>query len=151
MTTKSIRAACGIRVVASTLGTRDAIAAARAELAGGIFQHILVFFSMEHDPACSGRCAEAQFSRHACLRLQYAGEMGPLGMMQGGIVMIAFPESGFRVLSEIIPEIDKAGVERASEIARRLRIQMIGGASRSSQETSSRLSSPTAYRIPKRR
>jgi hypothetical protein len=58
-----------------------------------------------------------------------AGEIGPMGMMQGGIVFIAFPETGFRVMSEIITEVDKAGVERATEIARKLRIQMIGGAS----------------------
>src|SRR5690606_18952098 len=50
MTTKSTRAACGIRVVASSLATEDAIAAARTELAGGVFQHIIVFFSIEHDP-----------------------------------------------------------------------------------------------------
>ncbi len=134
MTTKSTRAACGIRVVASTLGTEDAIAAARKELADGVFQHIIVFFSIEHDPQVLLDALKRNFLDTPVSGCSTAGEVGPLGMMQGGIVLIAFPEAGFRVLSEIIPEVDKAGVERASEIARRLRIQMIGGASRSSQE-----------------
>ena len=134
MATQSMRAACGIRVVASTLGTGDAIAAARAELAGGVYQHIIVFFSIEHDPQILLDALKRNFADTPVSGCSTSGEVGPLGMMQGGIVLIAFPESGFRVLSEIIPEIDKAGVERASEIARRLRIQMIGGTSRSSQE-----------------
>lgn len=50
MTTKSTRAACGIRAVASSLSTREAVAAARAELTGEILQHIIVFFSTEHNP-----------------------------------------------------------------------------------------------------
>jgi hypothetical protein len=134
MTTKSTRAACGIRVVASTLGTRDAIAAARAELAGDIFQHIIVFFSIDHDPEILLDALKQHFHDTPVSGCSTAGEVGPLGMMQGGIVLIAFPEAGFRVLSEIIPEIDSAGVEKASEIARRLRIQLIGGASRSSKD-----------------
>ena len=123
MATQSMRAACGIRVVASTLGTGDAIAAARAELAGGVFQHIIVFFSIEHDPQVLLDALKRNFADTPVSGCSTSGEVGPLGMMQGGIVLIAFPESGFRVLSEIIPEIDKAGVERASEIARRLRIR----------------------------
>jgi hypothetical protein len=134
MTTKSTRAACGIRVVASSLATEDAIAAARTELAGGVFQHIIVFFSIEHDPEVLLAALKNNFRDTPVSGCSTAGEVGPLGMMQGGIVLIAFPEAGFRVLSEIIPDIDKAGVERASEIARRLRIQMIGGASRSPKE-----------------
>jgi hypothetical protein len=134
MSTKSTRAACGIRVVASSLGTRDAIAAARAELADGVYQHIIVFFSIEHDPDVLLDALKHDFHDTPVSGCSTAGEVGPLGMMQGGIVLIAFPEAGFRVMSEVIPDIDKAGVERASEIARRLRIQMIGSASRSAKE-----------------
>lgn len=63
-----------------------------------------------------------------------AGEMGPLGMMQGGIVLIAFPEAGFRVLSEAITEIDTGGVERATEIARRLKTQINDARVRTTKE-----------------
>jgi hypothetical protein len=134
MSIKSTRAACGIRVVASSLGTRDAVAAARAELAGDILQHVIVFFSTEHDPEILLDALKDNFPETHVSGCSTSGEIGPLGIMQGGIVFIAFPEARFRLMSEVIPEIDKSGVERASEIARRLRIQMIGGASRSAKE-----------------
>src|SRR5690606_22962428 len=134
MSTRSTRAACGIRVVASSLPTREAVAAARAELAGEILQHVIVFFSTEHDPTVLIEALKRDFPDTVVSGCSTSGEIGPLGMMQGGIVFIAFPETGFRVMSEMISEIDKGGVERASEIARRLRIQMIGSASRSARE-----------------
>ena len=134
MSTKSTRAACGIRVVASSLSTREAVAAARAELAGEILQHIIIFFSREHDPQVLLDALRHNFSETPVSGCSTSGEIGPLGMMKGGVVFIAFPEAGFRLMSAVIPEIDKGGVERASEIARRLRIQMIGSASRSAKE-----------------
>lgn len=134
MSTKSTRAACGIRVVASTLSTAEAVSAARAELADGVFQHIIVFFSLKHDPEVLLEAIKQNFPDVAVSGCSTAGEVGPLGMTQGGIVVIAFPERGFRVMSEVIPDIDKGGVERASEIARRLRVQMITGVSRAAKE-----------------
>jgi hypothetical protein len=134
MSTRSTRAACGIRVVASSLPTREAVAAARAELTGEILQHVIVFFSSEHDPQVLLDALKHNFPETLVSGCSTSGEIGPLGMMKGGIVFIAFPEAGFRLMSAVIPEIDKGGVERASEIARRLRIQMIGSASRSAKE-----------------
>ncbi len=134
MPSKSARAACGIRVVASTLSTVEAVAAARAELADDVFQHIIVFFSTSHDPDLLVEALRQAFPDVTVSGCSTAGEMGPLGMTQGGIVFIAFPEVGFRVMSAVIPDIDKGGVERASEIARRLRIQMITGVSRAAKE-----------------
>lgn len=134
MSTKSTRAACGIRVVASSLSTHEAVAAARAELAGEILQHIIIFFSREHDPQVLLDALRHNFPETPVSGCSTSGEIGPLGMIKGGIVFIAFPEAGFRLMSAVIPEIDKGGVERASEIARRLRIQMIGSASRSAKE-----------------
>lgn len=129
--TKSSHAACGIRVVATTTAvTRDAVASARQQLNDQVFQHIIAFFSIEHDAQILIDELRASFPDTPISGCSTAGEVGPLGMMQGGLVLIAFPEAGFRILSEVIPNIDTAGVERASEIARRLKMQMIGGASR---------------------
>lgn len=124
-TTKSTRASCGIRVVASSLpSTADAVAAARAELNDEIFQHIIAFFSIEHDGEAILQSLTREFPDVPVSGCSTAGEIGPLGMMQGGLVLIAFPEAGFRVLSEVVPDIDNAGVEMATEIARRLRTQV---------------------------
>ncbi len=128
MSTKAAHASCGIRVVASTLSsTRDAVSAARAALNGEVFQHVIAFFSIEHDPATLVQELKAAFADTPISGCSTAGEVGPLGMMQGGLVLIAFPELGFRVLSEVISRVGVAGVDRASEIARRLKMQMIGG------------------------
>lgn len=132
---KATRAACGIRVVASSNpSTHDAIASAATELRGETFQHIIAFFSSEHDLGVLIAELSAAFPDTPVSGCSTAGEMGPLGMMQGGLVLIAFPEIGFRVLSEVIPAIDQGGVERASDIARRLKTQIILGSNRSSRD-----------------
>lgn len=135
MPAKSRRAACGIRVAASSLSsTPKAVAAMVPELRGETFQHIIAFFSSEHDVAVLVKELSAAFPDTPISGCSTSGEMGPLGMMQGGIVLIAFPEQGFRVLSEIIPGTDQAGVEKASEIARRLKTQIILGSTQPSRD-----------------
>jgi hypothetical protein len=129
------RAACGICVAASSLpSTRDAIVAAAGELREGPFQHIIIFFSSEHDVDILISELNLAFPDTPVSGCSTAGEVGPLGMMQGGIVLIAFPEAGFRVLSEVVPGSDQAGVEKASEIARRMKTQIILGSTRSSRD-----------------
>jgi len=113
---------------------RDAVRACAAELRDETFQHIIVFFSSEHDTDVLIGELDQAFPDTPVSGCSTAGEIGPLGMMQGGIVMIAFPEQGFRVLSEVIPGTDQAGVERASEIARRLKTQLILGSNRSARD-----------------
>ena len=53
-----------------------------------------------------------------------AGEIGPSGMMQGGLVLIGFPREGFRVHSELITDIDRFGVEHATDAVRRLKARV---------------------------
>lgn len=132
---KSRRAACGIHVASSALpSSRDAVRACAAELQGDTFQHVIVFFSSVHDTDVLIGELNAAFPDTPVSGCSTAGEVGPIGMIQGGIVMIAFPENGFRVLSEVIPGADQAGVERASEISRRLKTQLILGSNRTARD-----------------
>ena len=134
-TSTSTHAACGIGVVASALpSTRDAVRAARIELGTEIFQHIIVFFSVEHAPDVLIEALTAAFPDTPVSGCSTAGEIGPSGMMQGGLVLIAFPEKGFRVLSDVIPDTDDAGVEQAAGIARRLKTQIGDGHNRNSKD-----------------
>ena len=127
----STLSACGIRVAASNLSsTRDSVKAVKSELGDIRFQHIIAFFSIEHDAQILVDDLAAAFPDTPVSGCSTAGEFGPLGMMQGGLVLIAFPEKGFRVLSEVIPDANQPGVERATEIARRLKIQASDGHSR---------------------
>ncbi len=131
----STHAACGIRVAASALSsTHDAVAATRHDLGGDRYQHIIAFFSIEHDPELLVAALQLAFPDTPVSGCSTAGEVGPLGMMQGGIVLIAFPEHGFRVLSEVIPDIEAPGVEQAALIARRLRTQISDGQNRNDRE-----------------
>ena len=133
--TKSRTASCGIRVVASSLpSTSEAVAAAKVELGDDVFQHIIAFYSVDHDGDTILKCIEREFPDTPVSGCSTAGEMGPLGMMQGGLVLIAFPETGFRILSEVIPAIDNGGVEKATEIARRLRTQIYDSRVRSNKD-----------------
>lgn len=128
---QSTMAACGIHVAAASLSsTREAVRAVKAELGNERFQHLIVFFSIEHDPVQLVTEFNEAFPEVPISGCSTAGEFGPLGMMQGGIVIIAFPERGFRVLSEAIPDATAPGLERATQIARRLKIQASDGHNR---------------------
>lgn len=130
-TPKSTTAACGITVAASNLiSTRESVRAIRKEMGDGRFQHIIAFFSIEHDLAVLLQELEAAFPETPISGCSTAGEFGPLGMIQGGLVLVGFPEHGFRILSDIIPDASQPGVERATEIARRMKIQASDGHSR---------------------
>lgn len=128
---KSRTAACGIRVAASSLtSTRDSVRAIRAAIGDDRFQHIIAFFSVEHDFRVLLSELEIAFPETPISGCTTAGEFGPLGTMQGGLVLVAFPEQGFRILSEAIPDSNPLSVERATEIARRMKIQSSDGHSR---------------------
>ena len=126
---------CGIRVAASSISvTREAVLAAKAALAGDDFQQIVAFFGIDHDAALLARSLAAAFPGVPVSGCSTAGEIGPAGMMQGGLLLIAFPRDGFRVHSELIADIDHFGVERATESVRRLKSQVCPGATRLQRE-----------------
>lgn len=121
---QSTMAACGIRVAASSLSsTRDGVRAVKDALGDEPFQHIIAFFSVEHHPQQLVADLNDAFPGIPISGCSTAGEFGPLGMMQGGIVLIGFPAHGFRVLSEVVPDATAPGLEQATEIARRLKFQ----------------------------
>lgn len=126
---------CGIRVAASSLSsTREAVGEAKAALDGANFQHIIAFFGIDHDAELLARALKDEFPGVPVSGCSTAGEIGPTGMMQGGLLLIAFPRKGFRVYSELITGIDQFGVERATEAVRRLKAQICGPATRLPKE-----------------
>lgn len=113
---------CGIRVAASANpSTVDAVAELRAELAGGDFQQIIAFFGIERDAALLATALGEAFPGTTVSGCSTAGEIGPSGMIQGGLLLIGFPREGFRIDCELITDIDRFGVERATDAARRLK------------------------------
>lgn len=87
-------------------------------------QHIVTFFSTSHDVSDLIAAFKAELPNVPMSGCSTSGELGPGGMTLGGIVAIAFPQDGFRVLSETVPGTDQAGIEKASEIVRRMKAQI---------------------------
>lgn len=116
---------CGIRVASSELSsTREAVAQLKDQLGGTDFQHIIAFYSIEHDSEALCKLLSATFANVAISGCSTAGEIGPMGMIEGGILLIAFPHEGFKVHSELISDIDRFGVERATEAAHALKSKL---------------------------
>jgi len=96
-----------------------------AELDGGIgLQHVIVFFGIDHDAATLVQALSDAFPGVPVSGCSTAGEIGPSGMMQGALVAIGFPREGFRVHSELITDIDRSGVEHATDAVRRLKARV---------------------------
>lgn len=133
MTEPSLRSdSCGIRVASSAQGdTRAAVAEAKAALGEDDIQHLIAFFSTNHDAGILNDALSSAFSGTTVSGCSTAGEIAPTGMMQGGLVLIAFPTTGFRVLSDVIEGIGQHGVERANGVVRKLKSQLTGSENRS--------------------
>ena len=122
MTSHSRLSNCGIRVAGSPrASSRQAVADIRAEIDGGDFQYIVAFFGIDHDAEVLAAALSEAFPGIPVSGCSTAGEIGPSGMMQGGLLLIAFPREGFSVHSELITEIDRFGVEHATDAVRRLK------------------------------
>ena len=121
------RGASGIRSAASRMaGTSAAIAEIAAQLGSGPFQHLIVLYSPAHNAKLVGELLRMHYPNVEISGCSTSGEITPDGMMQGGIVAMAFPAAGFRIVSEIITDVDRSGVEHASELARKLKVRFGG-------------------------
>lgn len=121
----------GIAVAASMLTDTDAaLTDILTKLGAGPFQHLIVLFSIEHDAETVIERLTSAYPNVPVSGCSTAGEIGPGGMMQGGIVIMAFPFAGFHVHAEVITDLDYNGVERATAIVRPLKSRVIDSASR---------------------
>ena len=118
---------CGIRIASSgSPSLTDAMAELKRCLGTERFQHIIAFFSVAYDvERLSGALAQA-FPDIPVSGCSTAGEIAPSGLMEGGILLIAFPREGFRIHAGLIEDVGAFGVERASEIVGRLKSEVAG-------------------------
>lgn len=118
----SSHSACAIRTAASALPGTDANVRELAKTLGaGDFQHIIAFFSIAHDPSAVAAALSAAFPGVPVSGCSTAGEITPAGMTEGGILLIAFPREGFRIVSGVIEDVGRFGVERATGVVRKLK------------------------------
>ncbi|GJD76856.1 FIST N-terminal domain-containing protein [Methylobacterium gregans] len=116
---------CGIRT--AWTGAASPVAAA-AEIAravgpgmdGGLAQ-IVLFFSPDYDPETLLRALEAALPGVAIAGCTTSGNICPEGGLDRGLVAIAFPVQGFRIVSTLLDGIDDLDVERTASTVRALR------------------------------
>ncbi len=117
-------ASCGIAVVESVATVaRQAVSELRARLSGD-FQHVIVFFSRNYDAGELAAAFAEEFAGLPVSACSTAGGIGRSGMIESGLVAVAFPRRGFRIHTGLIEDVGSFGVERASAIVRRLKMQL---------------------------
>lgn len=116
---------CGICVVASDkTSVSEAVEELKAGLKGADLGHLIVFFASDYDASELASALTQAFAGLPCSGCSTAGGIGPFGMMDGGILAVAFPRTGFRIHTGVIENITAFGVERASEVVRQLKSRL---------------------------
>ncbi|HRO50701.1 MAG TPA: FIST N-terminal domain-containing protein, partial [Hyphomicrobium sp.] len=95
----------------------EAVSELKAALTGE-FQHIIAFFSADYDAGALATALSEAFPQVAVSGCSTAGGIGPDGLMESGVLLLAFPLDGFRIHTGVIEDVGAFGVERASEIVR---------------------------------
>jgi len=85
------------------------------------YAQLLVFFTPSLDAAALAREFAAALPGLPVAGCSTAGEITPAGIAEDAVVVIALPRRGFRVVSDVIPDIRDLTVERGAATARRLR------------------------------
>lgn len=116
---------CGVRIATSIgAATADAAAELARALGAATVEHVIAFFSLDHDPAALSRALEASFPGAGVSGCSTAGEITPGGFVDGSVTVIAFPREGFRVHAALIEAAGQQGVERAAEVVRGMKARL---------------------------
>ncbi|MFA5948868.1 MAG: FIST N-terminal domain-containing protein [Hyphomicrobium sp.] len=116
---------CGIKVAASAAASvQTAVEEAKRGIGGGPIQHIIAFFSSTYDAVELAAALGHAFPGVPVSGCTTAGVIGPFGLMDGGLLLVTFPGSGFRIHTGLIEDIGAFGVERATNIVRQLKSQI---------------------------
>lgn len=128
--------ACGIRIAASQSATTGtAVAELARSLGTGPFEHMIAFFSLDHDPEILSKALRETFPGVGLSGCSTAGEITPDGSVDGSVMVIAFPTEGFRVHADLIETAgQQQGVERAGAVVRRLKARFSGSGERPSKD-----------------
>lgn len=115
---------CGIGVASTCApSVEDAVRELKDALVGD-FQHIIAFFSIDYDAQQLVTALGAAFPNVAISGCSTSGGIGPTGLVESGVLLIAFPRQGFRIHTGVIEDVGAFGVERASEIVRELKARI---------------------------
>ncbi len=85
---------------------------------------LLLFFTASFDADELTEAVARLFPGTPTAGCSTAGEISSEGFSDGGLVAIAFPRTGFDVVSTVIPEVGRLSVDRGSEAVLRLKAEL---------------------------
>lgn len=104
---------------------KEAVAELRANLPPASYAHLVLFFSPRYAPQDVADAVSDVFGETPFSGCTSSGEISPAGIHTGSIQIVAFERSMFRIVSTVIENADRSGMEDASQIARRLKSQFV--------------------------
>ncbi|WP_336485874.1 FIST N-terminal domain-containing protein [Methylobacterium nigriterrae] len=113
---------CGIRTAwTEATDAAEAVAEIAAAIAEADPAQLVVFFSPDYEPETLNRALRARFPGAATAGCTMSGGFSPAGGIDRGLVVIAFPKQGFRIVSAVVDAIGHLDVERTASTVRALR------------------------------
>jgi hypothetical protein len=85
---------------------------------------LLVFFSPALAAAELSQALSAEFAGIPVAGCSTAGQICPDGFSEGGVLAVALPRKGFRIVSRVLQDVRSITIERGTEIVRDLRAQL---------------------------
>ena len=110
---------CGIQTAWTDAGEAlDAVAAVAGAVDRAVVGHLIVFFSPAYDAETLTAALAAQFPGVGLTGCSTSGGISPAGSIDRGLVAIAFPRQGFRIVSGLLTDIARLDVEGAASTVR---------------------------------
>ncbi|MFD1333580.1 FIST N-terminal domain-containing protein [Methylopila musalis] len=124
---RAITHKCGVQSAWTTVPDADAAVAA---LAGAIetpaLAQLVVFFSPAYPAEELARALSARFPGVPVAACSSAGEISPDGGLDRGLVAIAFPQKGFRIVSTLVRRLSVFDAEQTAGLVSALRCRLAG-------------------------
>jgi hypothetical protein len=116
---------CGVQAAWSEQRSpEDAAASIAAVLDRSRIGQLLVFFSPALPAAALSHALSTEFAGIPLAGCSTAGQICPDGFSDAGLLAVALPKKGFRIVSKVLQDVHSLTVERGTEIVRELRAQL---------------------------
>jgi hypothetical protein len=120
--TQMRRHLCGIQTAWTDAGrAEEAVQALAGTIEHDGLGHIIVFFSPAYDTEALTAALATHFPGVAVSGCTTSGGISPAGPIDRGLVAIAFPSRGFRIVADVLTQIARLDVEGAASTVRGLR------------------------------
>jgi hypothetical protein len=124
-TARSKTYGCGVQAAWSEQRSpEEAVASIAAVLDRSRIGQLLVFFSPALPAAALSHALSTEFAGIPLAGCSTAGQICPDGFSDAGLLAVALPKKGFRIVSKVLQDVHSLTVERGTEIVRELRAQL---------------------------